>query len=146
MSAARPEEREIHDRPAGGRAAPDSEEWCSWFAVCEGRLRVGSAYGIRTRVTAVRGRRPGPLDECAGKLRGDAEDTEGNLRGQGQLTPPRNRNSRAATANRLARTLTKDEIFDLPVDERLHLIETLWDSIDPHEIPLPESHRRALDV
>src|SRR4051812_36261407 len=27
---------------------------------------VGSAYGIRTRVTAVRGRRPGPLDECAG--------------------------------------------------------------------------------
>jgi putative addiction module component (TIGR02574 family) len=46
----------------------------------------------------------------------------------------------------MARTLTKDEIFDLPVDERLHLIETLWDSIDPHEIPLPESHRRALDV
>jgi hypothetical protein len=29
-----------------------------------GRL-FGSAYGIRTRVTAVRGRRPGPLDECA---------------------------------------------------------------------------------
>src|SRR5438105_1496747 len=27
--------------------------------------KVGSAYGIRTRVTAVRGRRPGPLDECA---------------------------------------------------------------------------------
>ena len=25
----------------------------------------GSAYGIRTRVTAVRGRRPRPLDECA---------------------------------------------------------------------------------
>jgi hypothetical protein len=24
-----------------------------------------SAYGIRTRVTGVRGRRPGPLDECA---------------------------------------------------------------------------------
>ena len=30
----------------------------------------GSAYGIRTRVTAVRGRRPGPLDECAGQVRG----------------------------------------------------------------------------
>ena len=25
----------------------------------------GSAYGIRTRVAAVRGRRPRPLDECA---------------------------------------------------------------------------------
>src|SRR4029077_14574437 len=27
--------------------------------------QIGSAYGIRTRVTGVRGRRPGPLDECA---------------------------------------------------------------------------------
>ena len=45
----------------------------------------------------------------------------------------------------MARTLTKDEIFDLPVEERLHLIETLWDSIDPHQLPLPESHRHALD-
>ncbi len=45
----------------------------------------------------------------------------------------------------MARTLTKDEIFDLPVEERLHLIETLWDSIDPHQLPLPENHRQALD-
>ena len=30
----------------------------------------GSAYGIRTRVTAVRGRRPRPLDECATQERG----------------------------------------------------------------------------
>lgn len=45
----------------------------------------------------------------------------------------------------MARTLTKDEIFELPVDERLHLIEALWDSIDPHALPVPESHRRALD-
>jgi hypothetical protein len=30
-----------------------------------GGKKLGSAYGIRTRVTAVRGRRPGPLDECA---------------------------------------------------------------------------------
>jgi len=45
----------------------------------------------------------------------------------------------------MARTLTKDEIFDLPVEERLHLIETLWDSFDPHQLPLPECHRRALD-
>ena len=47
--------------------------------------KVGSAYGIRTRVTAVRGRRPGPLDECA-KDAGDAEDTGGICRGQAHLT------------------------------------------------------------
>jgi hypothetical protein len=29
------------------------------------RAGEGGAYGIRTRATAVRGRRPGPLDECA---------------------------------------------------------------------------------
>jgi len=45
----------------------------------------------------------------------------------------------------MARTLTKDEIFDLPIEERLHLIETLWDSLDPRGLPLPESHRQALD-
>jgi putative addiction module component (TIGR02574 family) len=45
----------------------------------------------------------------------------------------------------MARTLTKDEIFDLPIDERLHLIETLWDSIDTQQLPLPEGHRHALD-
>src|SRR5207302_10180991 len=33
---------------------------------CARALVIGSAYGIRTRVTAVRGQRPGPLDECAG--------------------------------------------------------------------------------
>jgi putative addiction module component (TIGR02574 family) len=46
----------------------------------------------------------------------------------------------------MTRTLTKDEIFDLPVSERLHLIETLWDSINPSGLPVPESHQRALDV
>lgn len=45
----------------------------------------------------------------------------------------------------MTRTLTKDEIFDLPVSERLHLIETLWDSINPNSLPVPESHQRALD-
>lgn len=45
----------------------------------------------------------------------------------------------------MARTLTKDEIFDLPVAERLHLIGTLWDSINPNDLPLPESHLVALD-
>jgi putative addiction module component (TIGR02574 family) len=46
----------------------------------------------------------------------------------------------------MTRTLTKDEILDLPVSERLHLIETLWDIINPNDLPVPESHQRALDI
>jgi putative addiction module component (TIGR02574 family) len=45
----------------------------------------------------------------------------------------------------MARTLTKNEIFELSVPERLQLIESVWESIDPNELPLPESHRLALD-
>lgn len=45
----------------------------------------------------------------------------------------------------MARTLTKDEISGLPVEERLKLISELWDSIPADEIPLPDSHRRALE-
>lgn len=26
------------------------------------------------------------------------------------------------------------------------MIETLWDSIDPNDLPMPESHQRALDI
>jgi putative addiction module component (TIGR02574 family) len=46
----------------------------------------------------------------------------------------------------MAKTLTNDEIFEMPVSERLHLIETLWDSIDANDLPVPESHLRALDT
>ncbi len=45
----------------------------------------------------------------------------------------------------MGRTLTKQEIFDLEVDERMRLIEDLWDSIDPNQLPFPESHRQLLD-
>ena len=45
----------------------------------------GSAYGIRTRVTAVRGRRPGPLDECA-VVRGTRKIHRRISRGQGGLS------------------------------------------------------------
>jgi putative addiction module component (TIGR02574 family) len=45
----------------------------------------------------------------------------------------------------MPRTLTKDEIFELPVAERMKLIATLWDSINPNELPIPQSHQRALD-
>ena len=45
----------------------------------------------------------------------------------------------------MPRTLTKDEIFEPSVPERMRLIETVWDSIDPNDLPLPESHRLAID-
>ena len=41
---------------------PKNAPWTR-MAKCE----VGSANGIRTRVTAVRGRCPGPLDDSAGE-------------------------------------------------------------------------------
>ena len=47
--------------------------------------------------------------------------------------------------DRLARMLTKDEIFDLSVAQRIELIEILWDSIDPNQLPVPTSHCDALD-
>jgi putative addiction module component (TIGR02574 family) len=46
----------------------------------------------------------------------------------------------------MTKALTNDEIFEMPVSERLHLIETLWDSIDSNHLPVPESHLRALDT
>lgn len=45
----------------------------------------------------------------------------------------------------MARTLTKEEIFGLTINERLQLIESVWDSFSPDEIPVPDSHRQALD-
>jgi putative addiction module component (TIGR02574 family) len=46
----------------------------------------------------------------------------------------------------MTRTLTKEEIFELPVEARLHLIETIWDSMSPMDVAVPESHKRALDA
>lgn len=45
----------------------------------------------------------------------------------------------------MARILTKEEISALPVADRIELIAQIWDSIDPQSLPIPESHRRALD-
>jgi len=45
----------------------------------------------------------------------------------------------------MARTLTKEDIAALPVAESIDLIAELWDSIDAKSLPVPESHRRALD-
>ena len=37
---------------------------------------------------------------------------------------------------------------ELPIDERIRLVEDLWDSIaeDQEALPVPESHKRELDV
>lgn len=45
----------------------------------------------------------------------------------------------------MARTLTKEEIFELPADERLNLIDNLWDSLTPEDVPLEEWQQRLLD-
>jgi putative addiction module component (TIGR02574 family) len=45
----------------------------------------------------------------------------------------------------MARILTKAEISKLSSRERLDLISKLWDSLSANEVPLPDSHRRALD-
>ncbi len=46
----------------------------------------------------------------------------------------------------MMKPLTRDEILEMPVSERLRLIETLWDSIDANDLPVPESHLLALDA
>jgi putative addiction module component (TIGR02574 family) len=45
----------------------------------------------------------------------------------------------------MGRSMTKEEIFELSIPERLQLIETLWDSISPNELPVPDAHKAALD-
>src|SRR5687767_12334400 len=53
-------------------ARPDSgfsRRLPGWIKVASRELRAGDPYGTRTRVFAVRGRRPRPLDEGAMRLR-----------------------------------------------------------------------------
>lgn len=40
-----------------------------------------------------------------------------------------------------------EEILRLPPDERLKLVEDIWDSIaaDPSQVPVPEWHKAELD-
>jgi putative addiction module component (TIGR02574 family) len=40
-----------------------------------------------------------------------------------------------------------DEILRLPVEERLNLLEQVWDSVaaDPAKVPVPEWHLEELD-
>lgn len=45
--------------------------------------------------------------------------------------------------------MTRDDLLAqirrLPVDERLELIEQVWDEISPGELPIPDWHREELD-
>ncbi len=45
----------------------------------------------------------------------------------------------------MGRTLSKEEIFELSAEERLSLIESLWVSLSPAEVPVPEEHRQLLE-
>jgi len=45
----------------------------------------------------------------------------------------------------MGRTLSKEEIFELSTEERLHLIESLWDSLPPHDVPVPDWHKEVLE-
>ena len=45
----------------------------------------------------------------------------------------------------MARTLTRDEIGELSPAQRLELIDELWESIDPADIPVLEWHKKLLD-
>lgn len=45
----------------------------------------------------------------------------------------------------MGRTLSKEEIFELSAEERLHLIESLWDSLPPSDVPVPDWHKQILE-
>ena len=40
-----------------------------------------------------------------------------------------------------------DQVLTLPVEQRIRLVEDLWDSIRPQseQLPVPENHKRELD-
>lgn len=38
-----------------------------------------------------------------------------------------------------------DELLKLPPDQRLDLIEALWDSLDAKDVPMPDWHKDLID-
>jgi putative addiction module component (TIGR02574 family) len=44
-------------------------------------------------------------------------------------------------------TVSRDDILKLTVDQRLELIETIWDSLttDPESLPLSDAQKREID-
>ena len=47
----------------------------------------------------------------------------------------------------MGKEIKAKDIIGLPVDERLRLVEEIWDSLaaDPSSVPLPDWHRTELD-
>jgi len=45
----------------------------------------------------------------------------------------------------MAKPLTKEEIRELSPQQRLELIDELWESLSEDDVPLPEWHKRLLD-
>ena len=41
--------------------------------------------------------------------------------------------------------MLRDEILSLPSEARLRLLEEVWDSLDPHAVPVPDWHRETLE-
>ena len=39
----------------------------------------------------------------------------------------------------------RDEILRLPTDERLKLLEEIWDSLNAEDVPVPDWHKEELD-
>lgn len=39
----------------------------------------------------------------------------------------------------------RDEVLRLPPQERLKLLEDIWDSLTPEDIPIPDWHKEELD-
>ncbi len=92
-------------RTARGAAATRTGE--------DGRPRLtagpGTPYGIRTRVTCVKGRRPGPLDERGVLENGGADDTSVASRSTdvGEVASPRARSDAASTREPIANSRTQ---------------------------------------
>ena len=45
----------------------------------------------------------------------------------------------------MTRTMTKEEISEMSAEDRLDLIEALWDSLAPEDVPVPDWHKRILE-
>ena len=48
----------------------------------------------------------------------------------------------------MTRSALLNEILDLPADERLHLVEKIWDSlaVSAESVPVPDWHKAELDL
>lgn len=39
----------------------------------------------------------------------------------------------------------RDQVLQLPADQRLELVEEIWDSLTPDQVPIPDWHKAELD-